>query len=66
MEIHDYLNHGYRALSSREGGLPEILTHAADLAQNGELPNLNTQKVKELKLAGDQDGELYRLTLIAQ
>lgn len=66
MEIHDYLNHGYRVLSSREGGLPEILNAATDLAQNGELPSLNAQKVKELKLAGDQDGELYRLTLIAQ
>ncbi|WP_411725280.1 BREX-1 system adenine-specific DNA-methyltransferase PglX [Methyloglobulus sp.] len=66
MEIHDYLNHGYRVLSSREGGLPEILTHATELAQNGELPSLNAQKVKVLKLAGNQDGELYRLTLIAQ
>ena len=66
MEIHDYLSHGYRALSSREGGLPEILNVAAELAQNGGLPGLNAQQVIELKLAGDKDGELYRLTLIAQ
>ncbi len=66
MEIHDYLNHGYRVLSSREGGLPEILGHAPELAQNGDLPGLNPQRAIELKLAGDQDGELYRLTLIAQ
>ncbi|MBD9357294.1 BREX-1 system adenine-specific DNA-methyltransferase PglX [Methylomonas albis] len=66
MEIHDYLNHGYRVLSSREGGLPEILSHAPELAQNGNLPGLNPQRAIELKLAGDQDGELYRLTLIAQ
>ena len=66
MEIHDYLNHGYRVLSSREGGLPEILSHAPELAQNGDLPGLNPQRAIELKLAGDQDGELYRLTLIAQ
>jgi type II restriction/modification system DNA methylase subunit YeeA len=66
MEIHDYLNHGYRVLSSREGGLPEILNAAPELAQKRELPDLNPQQVIELKLAGDQDGELYRLTLIAQ
>lgn len=66
MEIHDYLNHGYRVLSSRAGGLPEILGVAPELAQNGELPGLNPKQVVELKLAGDQDGELYRLTLIAQ
>ena len=41
MEVHDYLGHGHRALSSREGGLPEILTHAAELSQSGELPGLN-------------------------
>ena len=66
MEIHDYLSHGYRALSSREGGLPEILNVATELAQNGGLPGLNAQRVIALKLAGDKDGELYRLTLIAQ
>jgi len=66
MEIHDYLSHGYRVLSSRAGGLPEILNTAPELAQNRDLPDLNHQQVVELKLAGDQDGELYRLTLIAQ
>jgi hypothetical protein len=66
MEIHDYLSHGYRVLSSRAGGLPEILNAAPELAQNRDLTDLNHQQVVELKLAGDQDGELYRLTLIAQ
>ncbi|MDP3332586.1 MAG: BREX-1 system adenine-specific DNA-methyltransferase PglX [Methylococcaceae bacterium] len=66
MEIHDYLSHGYRVLSSRAGGLPEILNAAPELAQNRDLPDLNHQQVVELKLAGDQDGELYRFTLIAQ
>ena len=28
MELHDYLDHGHRVLSSREGGLPEILMPA--------------------------------------
>ena len=66
MEIQDYLSHGYRVLSSREGGLPEILGHAPELARNGDLPGLNPQQAVELKLAGDRDGELYRLALIAQ
>jgi type II restriction/modification system DNA methylase subunit YeeA len=66
MEIHDYLTHGYRVLSNRAGGLPEILGAAPELAQNGDLPGLNPQRAIELKLTGDQDGELYRLTLIAQ
>lgn len=64
MEIHDYLGHGYRALSSREGGLPEILTHATEVA--GVLPGLNAAQVAEMKLAGNKDGELYRLLLVAQ
>lgn len=64
MEIHDYLGHGYRVLSSREGGLPEILTHATDVA--GVLPGLNANQVAEMKLAGNKDGELYRLLLVAQ
>ena len=64
MEIHDYLGHGYRALSSREGGLPEILTHATDVT--GALPGLNAAQVAEMKLAGNKDGELYRQLLVAQ
>jgi type II restriction/modification system DNA methylase subunit YeeA len=64
MEIHDYLEHGYRALSSREGGLPEILAHATELV--AALPGLNAVQIADLKLAGNKDGELYRLLLIAQ
>jgi hypothetical protein len=66
MELHDYLGHGHRALSSREGGLPEILARASELAQAGDLPGLKPSQVNELKLAGNRDGELYRLLLIAQ
>ncbi|UCU92320.1 BREX-1 system adenine-specific DNA-methyltransferase PglX [Hydrogenophaga taeniospiralis] len=66
MELRDYLGHGHRALSSREGGLPEILAHASELAQAGDLPCLKASQVNELKLAGNRDGELYRLLLIAQ
>ncbi|MBD5804525.1 N-6 DNA Methylase [Azoarcus sp. Aa7] len=64
MELHDYLEHGYRVLSSREGGLPEILAHATELV--GVLPGLNPTQVADLKLAGNKDGELYRLLLVAQ
>lgn len=64
MELHDYLGHGHRALSSTSGGLPDILTYASDLAS--ELPGLNAAKVTELKLAGNRDGELYRMLLVAQ
>ena len=64
MEIHDYLGHGHRVLSSREGGLPEILAHATELV--GVLPGLKAQTVADMKLAGNQDGELYRLLLVAQ
>jgi hypothetical protein len=64
MELHDYLGHGHRALSSTSGGLPDILTHSTDLTN--ELPGLNAAKVTELKLAGNRDGELYRMLLVAQ
>jgi len=64
MELHDYLGHGHRALSSTAGGLPDILTHATDLSN--DLPGLKPAKVTELKLAGNRDGELYRMLLVAQ
>ena len=64
MEIHDYLGHGHRVLSSREGGLPEIIAHATELV--GTLPGLNAQQIADMKLAGNKDGELYRLLLVAQ
>jgi hypothetical protein len=75
MELHDYLGHGHRALSSAEGNLPDILTHAADLAQGtgsggagaeSGLPGLKPAVVTEMKLAGNRDGELYRMLLVAQ
>ena len=63
MELHDYLDHGYRVLSHPEGkDLPEVLVHAADV----ELPGLSKERVLELKLDGSKDEELYRLLLMAQ
>lgn len=67
MELHDYLGHGHRVLSSATaGGLPDILAHAADLAASRALPGLDAAHIAELKLAGNKDGELYRLLLVAQ
>ena len=66
MELHGYLDHGHRALSSTDSSLPDILTFASDLAQSGELPGLKPALVTEMKLAGNRDGELYRMLLVAQ
>ena len=63
MELHGYLDHGYRVLSHPEGhDQPEILEHAADV----DLPGLDREKAVELKLDGNKDEELYRLLLLAQ
>ena len=78
MEIHGYLDHGYRVLSPApsgrgpgEGGrgegqngaaVPEIVEHA----EHVDLPGLDRQKVVELKLDGTKDAELYRMLLVAQ
>ena len=63
MELHGYLDHGYRVLSHPEGQpYPEILQHAADV----DLPGLEREKAVELKLDGAQDEELYRLLIKAQ
>ncbi len=63
MELHGYLEHGFRVLSSTgSSNTPEILDHAAQL----DLPGLNKQKVTELKLDGNKDAELYRILLVAQ
>ena len=63
MELHDYLDHGFRVLSHPEDqDLPEILEQAADV----ELTGLDKERVLELKLDGTKDEELYRLLLMAQ
>ncbi len=70
MELHDYLDHGFRVLSSGEGrggsgewGMPEILEHAQDVAED---LGLNRDQIIELKLAGNQDELLYRTLLLGQ
>ncbi|MGR4928237.1 BREX-1 system adenine-specific DNA-methyltransferase PglX [Bradyrhizobium sp. CAR08] len=63
MEIHGYLDHGYRVLSHPAGDpTPEILQHADQV----ELPGLGRKRIIELRLDGQKDEELYRLILIAQ
>jgi type II restriction/modification system DNA methylase subunit YeeA len=63
MELHGYLDHGYRILSHPEGKpTPEILEHA----EHVEFPGLKKDRVIDLKLAGNKEGELFRLLLNAQ
>ncbi len=64
MELHGYLDHGYRVLSHPDPDrtMPEILEHA----EHVELPGLNRDRVVELKLDGTKEAELYRLLLVAQ
>lgn len=63
MELHGYLEHGYRVLSHPERKpFPEILEHAEHL----DLPTLDKNTVIDLKLAGNKENELYRLILLAQ
>lgn len=63
MELHGYLDHGYRVLSHPEGKpTPELLEHA----EHVELPGLKQATAIDLKLAGNREAELYRLLLVAQ
>ena len=63
MELHDFLDHGYRVLSNPSGSaIPEILEQVL----NVDLQGLDKVKVAELKLAGDKDVELYRMVVLAQ
>lgn len=64
MELHAYLDHGYRVLSHPDPGksIPAILEHA----EHVDLPGLKKDVVIDLKLAGDKESELYRLLLTAQ
>ena len=63
MELHNYLDHGYRVLSNPgESDIPEILEHAADV----DFPGLDKDKIIELRLVGNKDNELYRLLIVAQ
>ena len=64
MELHDYLGHGLRVLShpTNPNNL-EILEQAQDVAE--EL-GLDRTHIMELKVAGNQDEQLYRELLVGQ
>ena len=62
MELHDYLEHGFRVLSHPDNPKGfEILDHAQDAAEKLEL---DRAALIELKLAGNQDEALYRELLL--
>jgi hypothetical protein len=63
MELHGYLDHGYRVLSHPDGKqTPEILEYA----EHVDLPGLKRERIIDLKLEGNKEAELYRLLLTAQ
>ncbi|MFG0449259.1 BREX-1 system adenine-specific DNA-methyltransferase PglX [Shewanella sp. YQ_9] len=64
MERKGFLDHGRRVLSAADGsaGVSQILEECLDV----ELPGLDQDKVRELKLDGNKDEELYRELLLAQ
>ena len=64
IELHGYLDHGYRVLSNPDPAksMPEILEHA----EHVELPDLNRNRLIELKLDGTKEAVLYRMLLVAQ
>jgi type II restriction/modification system DNA methylase subunit YeeA len=64
MELHDYLDHGFRVLSHPDqAGRFQILDFAADAAEDLEL---NRESILELKLASGKEETLYRQLLLAQ
>jgi hypothetical protein len=63
MELHGYLDHGYRVLSNPDGSTtPEIIEHA----EHVDLPGLKKEEVIELKLEGNKEADLYDKLLLAQ
>ncbi|CDG15738.1 BREX-1 system adenine-specific DNA-methyltransferase PglX [Xenorhabdus doucetiae] len=65
MELHGYLDHGFRVLSNPNDALGfEVLEHVPEVATSLGLKN--TQQLVEMKLAGDQDEALYRELLLGQ
>jgi len=65
MELHGYFDHGFRVLShpSSVDSLPEILSHASDVADGLKL---DKSHIIELQLAGDKEEQLYRELLLGQ
>ena len=70
MELHDYLDHGFRVLSNPNSAdsLPEILDHASDVVDilDPDQKYLDKNHIIELQLAGNKEEELYRELLLGQ
>jgi hypothetical protein len=76
MELHGYLGHGYRVLSTTNDtndtngrnskSVPSLVPDVLKYGEHVDLPGVDQDKVVELKLAGNKDEELYRILLIAQ
>jgi len=82
MELHGYLEHGYRVLGGVGSGKWEVgsnkttshfplpTSHSTpevlSHAEHVDLPGLDREKVIRLKLDGTKEEELYRMLLIAQ
>ncbi|MGC1031183.1 BREX-1 system adenine-specific DNA-methyltransferase PglX [Pantoea agglomerans] len=65
MEIHGYLDHGFRMLSHPDNPIGfEVLDHVPEVAE-ALLPEKKAQLV-EMKLSGNQDEAIYRELLLAQ
>lgn len=65
MELHGYLDHGFRMLSHPENPAAfEVLDHVPEVAE-ALLPESKAQLV-EMKLSGNQDEALYRELLLGQ
>ena len=63
MELHGYLEHGYRVLSHPEKQASfQIMDHCTEV----KLPGVDRNQVVEFKLDGSKDEELYRLLLLGQ
>jgi type II restriction/modification system DNA methylase subunit YeeA len=63
MELADYLGHGRRVLSHPDqSGRFQALEDCLEI----DLPGLDHEKIRELKLDGTKDEELYRELLLAQ
>jgi hypothetical protein len=76
MELHGYLDHGYRVLSTTNytndtngkssKSAPSVVPDLLKYAEHVDLPGLDREKVIELKLEGTKEAELYRMLLVAQ
>lgn len=65
MELHGYLDHGFRVLSHPTDPIGfEVLAHVPEVV--GSLELSDPQRLVEMKLAGDQDEALYRELLLGQ